>query len=80
MAGLRKYPKKGTIGRLVLRELEKNPKITVEELTPKVLSKHPNSKFQQSHLSWYKYQVKKGNYLAPNEDTPVKGGKKGTKK
>ena len=68
MSNYRKYPKEGTIGYIVLKALEKNPKVTVEELTPIVLKKFPESKFGKTHLSWYKYQVRKGNYLTPTGD------------
>ncbi len=63
--GLRKYPKEGTIGRVVLDALAKDPQITTEDLLPIVLKDHPESKFGKTHLSWYKHQVKKGNYILP---------------
>ncbi len=77
MSGYRKHPKEGTIGNIVLKALEKNPKVTVEELLPVILKKFPESKFGKTHLSWYRYQVRKGNYLTPIGDkpAPVKSGK-----
>ena len=71
---LRKFPKAGTIGWIVLTNLSKNPEVSVEELTKLVLAKFPESKFQKTHLAWYKHQVRVGNYQLP------KGVEKATKK
>lgn len=66
---LRKFPAQGTIGFVVLTELAKTPDVTCEELVAKILPAHPESKFQKTHLAWYKHQVKKNRYILPSLTT-----------
>lgn len=80
---LRKFPKAGTIGNMVLTALASNPNLKTEDIQKKVLVKFPDSKFNTAHLAWYKHQVKVGNYILPKDEpkprTPKKpkAGKKG---
>ncbi len=71
---MRKFPKQGTIGNIVLTALAKNPAVTADDLKAGILKKFPDSKFGPSHVAWYKHQVKVGNYVLP-EDTAVKPAK-----
>ena len=63
---LRKFPKAGTIGNMVLTALDKDPGLKCETITKVVLKKFPDSKFNTAHLAWYKHQVKVGNYILPS--------------
>lgn len=69
---IRKYPKEGTIGRVVLDHLAKNPTADTVEVDKIVRKSHPDSKFNKAHLAWYKHQIKVGNYILPTE-SKVKG-------
>lgn len=62
---IRKYPKRGTIGRHVLDSLKKNPEVTCKELLKVIKKKFPDSRFNPAHLSWYKNQLKNGRYVFP---------------
>lgn len=80
---IRKYPKAGTIGRITLDALSKNPDLKTEDILPEILKKFPDSKFNPAHLAWYKHQVKVGNYLLPKASKvskPKKAGKAKAKK
>ena len=76
---IRKYPKRGTIGCLVLDALAKNPDLKTEDILPGVKKISPDSKFNPAHLAWYKHQVKVGNYVLPNA-SKAKGKKAKAKK
>jgi hypothetical protein len=65
---LRKFPKAGTIGHIVLTALAKNPDLTTEQILPTVLKKFSESKFSNSHLAWYRHQVKVGGYILPKAE------------
>ena len=73
---LRKFPKAGTIGFVVLNALAKNPDLKTEDILPQVLKNHPESKFNSAHLAWYKHQVKVGNYILPSGAKVARKGKK----
>lgn len=68
MSSIRKFPKRGTIGYIVLTALAKNPEVDCKTLTKAILKKFQDSAFGPSHLAWYKYQVAKGNYVLPVEE------------
>lgn len=71
---LRKFPKAGTIGNMVLTALAKNPDLKTEDILPAIKAKFSDSKFNPAHLAWYKHQVKNGNYILVKdaEKTPAK--------
>ena len=75
---IRKYPKAGTIGSIVLGILQKNSSPNLDELTKTILNKFPDSKFNKAHLAWYKHQVKNGAYNL--NDAPKTNKKKKTTK
>ena len=58
------WPRKGTIGNLVLEFLIKNSNTNLDydKLHKIVHKKFPNSKFKKSHFVWYKHQLKISNY------------------
>lgn len=62
---LRKFPKAGTIGHMVLTALAKNPDLKTDQIQKQVLKKFPESKFNAAHMAWYKNQVKNKNYILP---------------
>ena len=61
----KKRPKEFTIGHLVLTTLALDKNIPDEKLITIVKNTHPESHFDKSHISWYKYQIKKGRYSLP---------------
>lgn len=77
---IRKFPKQGTIGHIVLTSLANSPDVKLEDLTKKVLKKFPESKFNAAHLAWYKHQVKQGNYVLPIGDAEDKNALAAEKK
>ncbi len=64
---IKKFPKKFTIGFLVINTILSNPNIKNEDLIKLVKSKFPESKFQKTHISWYKYQLKNKLYKIPEK-------------
>ena len=62
---MRKFPARGTIGHLVLTELHKNMDVTCAYLQKKIFKHHPDSKFNEAHLAWYKTQIRKCRYEMP---------------
>lgn len=62
---LRKFPKRGTIGHLVLTTLAKQADVTSEQLGKRIKKRWPDSAWNPAHLAWYRYQVKQGNYILP---------------
>jgi hypothetical protein len=52
-------PKEDTIGHVVLQALSQNPEVSYEVLRDLVLTHAPHSKFNKSHLAWYKSQFRK---------------------
>lgn len=75
---LRKFPKAGTIGFIVLNALAKNPDLKTQDILPQVLKEHTESRFNSAHLAWYKHQVKVGNYILPG-GVKAKKSRKGKK-
>ncbi len=65
---IRKFPKAGTIGHIVLTALAKNPDLKTEDILPAVLKASPESAFKASHLAWYKHQVRSGGYILPVDE------------
>lgn len=60
---VKKWPASGTIGCIVLDMLMKNMDVKVEVVRRVVLRKFKESKFDKSHLSWYKYMLKRKLYV-----------------
>ena len=52
-------PRPGTIGDLIRRLLQENPNITSEDARSAVLAQFPQSKFNKTHLAWYKSQFRR---------------------
>lgn len=72
---LRKFPKAGTIGNMVLTALAGNKDLKTEDISKKILKKFPESKFNSAHLAWYKHQVRVGNYILPTGTSAPKAKK-----
>lgn len=53
---------KNTITQLVLRLFNEDPSMKSKEMIEKVKKSFPKSKFQLSHYSWFKYQIKNEKY------------------
>lgn len=77
---IRKYPKAGTIGSIVLAVLQKDTNPDLDGLTKTILKKFPDSKFNKAHLAWYKHQVKRGNFVLLNDTDQKPAAKKPSKK
>ncbi len=54
-----------TITALVLKLFKVDPTIKSKVMIEKVKKDFPKSKFQLSHYSWYKYQIKNEKYVMP---------------
>ena len=59
---VKKNDGKMSIARFVLQEFDTNPKIETEVLIEKVKKLNPKSKFKDTHVAWYKYQIRHGIY------------------
>lgn len=77
---LRKFPKAGTIGHMVLMALAKNPDLKTKDILPKILKKFPESKFNEAHMAWYKHQVRRKNFILPKVEAAPKKAKRASKK
>ena len=62
-----KKQKKMSITQLVLNTLRKDPEITFEGMTEKVLKLNPKSAWKGTHFAWYKYQIREGRYSLPSD-------------
>jgi len=62
MSKVRRFPKAGTIGHMVLCALKTNPNVKSDELAPAILEKFPESAWNPAHLAWYRHQVRTGAY------------------
>lgn len=72
-----------TISTFVVGEFSRDPKIATDELIKRVRSKFPWSKFQNSHVVWYKYQIRHGRYTLAGKaklEPPRRGKKKADEK
>lgn len=58
---------KMSITQLVLNTFRKDPEITFEGMTEKVLKLNPKSAWKGSHFAWYKYQIREGRYSLPSD-------------
>ena len=76
---LRKFPKAGTIGHMVLTALAKNPDLKTKDILPKILKKFPESKFNEAHMAWYKHQVRRKNFILPKVEAAPKKPKRAKK-
>jgi len=65
--GKKKKKKRKTIQSVVLKCLAKDENMSVEDIREVLVENGmEKSKFNVSHLAWYKYQVRKGNLELPN--------------
>lgn len=60
-----RIPKAGTTGFIALEMLRDNENVTSDEIAKKVLVKFPESKWNKSHLAWYKHQIRTEKYAFP---------------
>lgn len=59
--------KKPTICSIVLQMLDDNQEVTTQEIYQHLVKNgFPDTKFQKSHLAWYKHQIRKGRYKLPS--------------
>ena len=59
--------KRKTISSLVLAYLDKKPGAETKEIYDHIVANgFPDTKFNKSHLAWYKYQVRQGNLALPS--------------
>ncbi len=67
-------PKRKTITSVVLAYLDKKPQAeTMEIYNAIVAAGFPTTKFNKSHLAWYKHQIRKGKLKLPSgRDLPKK--------
>ena len=62
MKKVEKSDGKISIARFVLMEFDTNPRIETKVLIEKVKKLNPQSKFKETHVAWYKYQIRHGLY------------------
>ena len=63
-----RVPKQGTIGYIALEILRDHPDATAEDIGKVILKSFPESKWNKSHLAWYKHQVRSGKIAYPESD------------
>jgi hypothetical protein len=77
-----KKRKKTTISFLVCAYLDKKPDADTKEVRDHIVENgFPDTKFNKSHLAWYKYQLRKGKLKLPSgKEFPKSNRKKTAKK
>jgi len=60
-------PKIGTIGHIALAMMRDNPDVTSDQIRKEVIKKFPESKWNKTHLAWYKHQIRTGKYEFPKK-------------